>query len=158
LTAGAAAQARAGSTDIAAVDLFIDAPRAILGKTRGEIERTLGAPLAVRSSVAGAVSSPPPVVVDELDYPGLIVRVHPTSALASVAVTAPGLRLPHGLDIGAARTRVEAALGEPTAQADTRAMYLYSDGYPDTVKFHFRDGAIIRIDWTYGSTVPSPPP
>ena len=136
------------------MDVFIDAPRAILGKTRGEIERALGAPLAVRAGVAG---SPSRVPLDELDYPGLVVRVHATSALASLAVTGPGLRLPHGLDIGAPRTRVEAALGEPTAQTDTHAMYLYSDGYPDTVEFHFRDGAVTRIDWTYGSSVPPAP-
>src|SRR5947207_3310104 len=46
--------AAAGPTDIARVDEFIDAPRALFGRTRAELERTLGTPTDVRPG-AGAV-------------------------------------------------------------------------------------------------------
>ncbi len=39
--------AAAGPTDIARVDEFIDAPRALFGRTRAELERTLGTPTDV---------------------------------------------------------------------------------------------------------------
>jgi len=32
---------------------------------------------------------------------------------------------------------------------DGRYLYLYSDGYPDTVEFYFRDGHVRRIEWNY---------
>jgi hypothetical protein len=44
---------------------------------------------------------------------------------------------------------VEAALGEPQAATDASALYLYSDAYPDTVEFHFRDDRVRRIEWLY---------
>jgi hypothetical protein len=152
LAAAAATDAGAGATDIAAVDRFIDAPRALFGRTRADIERALGPPTTVRTAEPGG---PAGRAAGELAYPGLLIRVHATSALAGLVITAPGFRLPQGLGVGAPRTRVETALGEPTAQSDTRAMYLYADGYPDTVEFHFRDGRVSRIEWRYGSTTPA---
>ena len=148
-----AEQARGGPTDIAAVDEFIDAPRSVFGKTRAEVERSLGAPVAVHArSHAGSAGAG---AVEELAYAGLIVRLHSTSALAGVVITSPGFRLPRGLGVDVLRSRVEATLGEPTRQTDPRAMYLSSDGYPDTVEFHFRDGAVSRIEWHYGSATPA---
>src|SRR2546430_2586644 len=41
-------------TDIVAVDDFIDAPRALFGRTRAAVERTLGAPASVRPRVLPA--------------------------------------------------------------------------------------------------------
>jgi hypothetical protein len=28
-------------------------------------------------------------------------------------------------------------------------LYLYSDGYPNTVEFYFTDGRVRRIEWLY---------
>jgi len=100
-----------GPTLIPQVDEFIDAPRALFGRTRAEIERVLGVP----------------------PYPGVVIRYSPASALTSVAITAPTYRLPQGLGVGASRRDVD----------------LYSDGYPDTVEFYFRDGHVRRIEWNY---------
>ncbi len=116
-----------GPTLIPQVDEFIDAPRALFGRTRAEIERVLGAP----------------------PYPGVVIRYSPASALTSVAITAPTYRLPQGLGVGASRRDVERLLGEPQEMTEGRYLYLYSDGYPDTVEFYFRDGRVRRIEWNY---------
>ena len=123
---GALAEA-IGPTLIPQVDEFIDAPRARFGRTRAAIERALGAP----------------------PYPGVVIRYSPTSALKSVAITTPAYPLPQGLGIGALRGDVERLLGEPQELTDARYLYLYSDGYPDTVEFYFRDGRVSRIEWNY---------
>src|SRR5213596_3475668 len=109
-----------GPTLIPQVDEFIDAPRALFGRTRAEIERVLGVP----------------------PYPGVVIRYSPASALTSVAITAPTYRLPQGRG-------VERLLGEPQEMTEGRYLYLYSDGYPDTVEFYFRDGHVRRIEWNY---------
>jgi hypothetical protein len=116
-----------GPTLIPRVDEFIDAPRARFGRTRAEIERALG---------------PPP-------YPGVVIRYSPASALKSVAITEPTYPLPQGISIGTSRTDVERLLGEPQELTEIRYLYLYSDGYPDTVEFYFREGRVRRIEWNY---------
>jgi hypothetical protein len=30
-------------------------------------------------------------------------------------------------------------------------MYLYADGFPNTVEFYFRDGRVRRIEWTFAA-------
>ncbi|MBI4636289.1 MAG: hypothetical protein HY727_08065 [Candidatus Rokubacteria bacterium] len=52
--------AAAGPTDIPGVDEFIDAPRALFGRTRQETETRLGTPLQVepRGSGSDAASRP----------------------------------------------------------------------------------------------------
>ena len=116
-----------GPTLIPQVDEFIDAPRALFGRTRAEIERVLGAP----------------------PYPGVVIRYSPSSALRSVVITTPTYHLPQGLGVGASRDDVERLLGEPQEMTEGRYLYLYSDGYPDTVEFYFRDGHVRRIEWNY---------
>jgi len=116
-----------GPTLIPRVDELIDAPRARFGRTRVEIERALGAP----------------------PYPGLVIRYSSAAALKSVAITAPTYHLPQGIGIGTSRSDVERLLGEPQELTDGRYLYLYSDGYPDTVEFYFRDGRVRGIEWTY---------
>ena len=69
LVVGGAAAA-AGPTDIARVDEFIDAPRALLGRTRAELERTLGPPAEVRARAGAAVL---------LSWPGLAIAVSRSS-------------------------------------------------------------------------------
>ena len=34
---------------------------------------------------------------------------------------------------------------------DGHLMYLYSDGYPDTVHFQLREGRVRGIEWNFGS-------
>jgi hypothetical protein len=46
---------------------------------------------------------------------------------------------------------VEGLLGEPQEADDSHLMYLYSDGYPDTVHFHLRSGRVREIEWNFGS-------
>ena len=45
--------------------------------------------------------------------------------------------------------RLTPFLGEPQELTDGRYLYLYSDGYPDTVELYFHDGRVRRIEWTY---------
>ena len=54
--------------------------------------------------------------------------------------------------MGAPRSEVERALGEPQAASDASVMYLYADGFPNTVEFYFRDGRVRRIEWTFAAT------
>ena len=60
-----------------------------------------------------------------------------------------GRPLPHGLDVGAARARVEAVLGAAVEMTDVRYFYLDADGFPNSVEFFFRDGRITRIEWRF---------
>jgi hypothetical protein len=53
--------------------------------------------------------------------------------------------------VGSPREEVERVLGEPQEAADGHLMYLYSDGYPDTVHFLLRDGRVRGIEWNLGS-------
>jgi hypothetical protein len=142
----------AGPTDIVRVDDFIGAPRALFGRTGGQVESVLGPPLAVER---GAVESyRDPAVFHparRLSYPGLVIEVLDTGAVRRVRLQRPGRGLPLGLDVGSQREEVERALGEPQQAGDAHLMYLYSDGYPDTVHFHLRAGRVLRIEWNFGS-------
>jgi hypothetical protein len=149
---GSAATAAAGPTDIVRVDDYIDAPRALFGWTGAEVERALG---PAQETEAGAVSSyrDPAVfrATRRLSYPGLVIDVFDTGRLRRVRIGAPGRGLPFGLDVGSSREEVERVLGEPQESADSHLMYLYSDGYPETVHFHLRDGRVRGIEWNFGS-------
>ena len=148
LLAGTAAVASAiGPTSIPAVDEVIDAPRALFGKTRAQVERTLGPPLGVRAKT-GVVRGPA-ASGEELHYPGVVIRVAASARVQRVEMTAAGFRLPRGLAVGASRDEVERALGEPQEMEDARYLYLYSDGYPDTVEFRFRNDRVKSIEWIY---------
>jgi hypothetical protein len=138
-----------GPTSIPAVDEVIDAPRALFGKTRDQVERALGPPLRVR--VKTGVVRGPSASGEELDYPGVVIRVAASARVQRVEMTATGYRLPRGLAIGASRDEVERALGEPQEIEDSRYLYLYSDGYPDTVEFRFRNDHVHSIEWIYWS-------
>src|SRR5207248_9597362 len=50
---------------------------------------------------------------------------------------------------GRTRAQVEGTLGEPQELTEGRYLYLYSDGYPDTVEVYFRDHRVYRIEWNY---------
>ena len=149
---GPAAAWPAGPTDIVRVDDYIGAPRVLFGRTGAEVERTLGPPPHVE---VGAVSTyrNPAIFrhTRRLSYPGLVVDVLETGRLRRVRIGAPGRGLPFGLDVGSPREEVERVLGEPQEAADSHLMYLYSDGYPDTVHFHLRDGRVRGIEWNFGS-------
>jgi hypothetical protein len=133
--------AAVGPTDIARVDEYIDAPRALFGRTRDEVERRLGTPTDVRPATgAGTV---------RLSWPGLDVAVSRSARVAAVVVRAAGRPLPYGLDVGAPRARVEAVLGEAQDMTDERYFYLDADGFPNTVEFFFRDGRVTRIEWRF---------
>jgi hypothetical protein len=84
-----------------------------------------------------------------LSWPGLDVGVSRSARVATVVLRAAGRPLPHGLEIGAPRARVEAVLGEATETTDARALYIDADGFPNTVEFFFRDGRVTRIEWRF---------
>ncbi|SRR5213594_549385 len=131
--------AAAGPTDIARVDDYIDAPRALFGRTRAELERRLGAPVSERPRPEGVA----------LSWPGLDVTLSRSARVAGVVVHAAGRPLPHGLDVGAPRARVEAVLGAAVEMTDVRYFYLDADGFPNSVEFFFRDGRVTRIEWRF---------
>ncbi len=139
-----------GPTVITHVDDLIDAPRALFGKTRDRIEQVLGTPLAVRPRAVPGLLNPERVeTIRELTYPGVRIGLSALDALRRVEITRPGPSLPHGLDVGATRRHVEDTLGEPQEMTEGRYLYLYSDGYPDTVELYFRDHRVYRIEWNY---------
>jgi hypothetical protein len=140
-------------TNLLAVDEFIDAPLAVFGRTRTAVERALGLPAAVqvRALPGGRRIRIDPV--DELSYPGVVVGVSRTSAdVRRVEISEARWPLPRGLNVGVPRSRVTEVLGEPQAASDTSVLYLYSDAYPDTVEFYFRDNRVHRIEWQYAAT------
>lgn len=144
-----------GPTDIARVDEFIDAPRALFGRTRAEIVRRLGAPLTVESRSLARYTHPEVRdPVEDLAYAGVTFGVlagvrESASALRRVAVTSTAFSLPRALNVGVERRRVEQVLGEPQELTPVRYLYLYADGFPDTVEFFFRDDRVYRIEWNY---------
>ena len=139
----------AGPTRIERVDTVVDAPYALFGRTRAEVEARLGAPTGVRSrSVTRPGDRRVTTVVDELAYPGLVIEVS-ENRIRRVRMSAPGHALPFGVSLGDPRSQVEDLLGEPQQTTDTLSLYLYSDGYPDTVTFHFRNDRVHRIEWVY---------
>jgi hypothetical protein len=131
--------AAAGPTDIARVDDYIDAPRALFGRTRAELERRLGAPAGERPRGDGVA----------LSWPGLDVALSRAARVTGVVVRAAGRDLPHGLEVGVSRARVEAVLGEAPDMTDERYFYPDSDGFPNSVEFFFRDGRVTRIKWRF---------
>jgi hypothetical protein len=144
------AGAAAGPTDIVKVDDFIDAPRALFGRTRAQIERTLGPPLRAEVSAARNPDDPrKPEALHELGYPGLVMRVLESAGVLRVRLTSARYRLPYGLDVGVSRDRVEEVLGEGQLVSDRRLLYLDADGFPRTVEFYFRENRVDRIEWNY---------
>lgn len=152
LSAGVAAAEPARPTDIVAVDDVLDAPRALLGRTRAAVERALGPPAAVRQRTLPAGPNFPATPAEVLSYPGVVLAVsRRSSAVRHVEITEPRWPLARGLTIGTPRARVEAVLGEPQVVSDTSVLYLDADGFPNTVEFHFRDGRVHRIEWSFAS-------
>jgi hypothetical protein len=150
LAAGAAGAA--GPTDIVRVDDYIGAPRVLFGRTATEVERRLGPPLRAEAGAVPSYRDPAVVrLTRRLSYPGLVIDVFPTGRLRRVRIVAAGRGLPFGLDVGSPREDVERILGEPQESDDGHVMYLYSDGYPETVDFHLRDGRVRGIEWNFGS-------
>src|SRR2546425_10119115 len=90
------AGAAAGPTDIARVDDYIDAPRALFGRTRAELERRLGAPTQERLRAGTIV----------LSWPGLEVAMSRSARAAAISVRAAGRPLPYGLDVRSEERRV----------------------------------------------------
>jgi hypothetical protein len=150
LLGGAAGPAAAVEpTRIERVDAFIDAPYAVLGRTRAAIEARLGPPLRVGVHPLPRPAPAGPGEVHELVYPGLAIELRESGRIRRVQVTGPGFAWPAGLAVGASRDAVLAFLGEPQEVSETAVLYLYSDAYPDTVTFHFRDHRVHRIEWRY---------
>jgi hypothetical protein len=149
---GPSAAGAAGPTDIVRVDDYIGAPRALFGRTGAEVERTLGPPLQAEAAAVSTYRDPAVFrSTRRLSYPGLVIDVLETGRLRHVRIAAPGRGLPFGLDVGSPREDVERVLGEPQETTDSHLMYLYSDGYPETVHFHLRDGRVRGIEWNFGS-------
>jgi hypothetical protein len=144
-----------GPTVITRVDDLIDAPRALFGRTRAQIVRALGAPLGERPRAVPGLLAPEKMdAISELAYPGAAIGLSGSAALRRVEIMTPGYRLPHGLEVGAARRHVEETLGEPQELTPGRYLYLYSDGYPDTVELYFKDDRVYRIEWNYWTAGP----
>jgi len=140
----------APATDIVGVDDFIDAPRALFGRTRVAVERALGAPLVVRPRTLLPGPGLAAEAIDELSYPGVVVAVSRRSAVVRrVEITEARWSLPRGLNVGTQRRRVEETLGEPQLVSDVSVLYLDADGFPNTVEFHFRVDRVQRIEWSF---------
>ena len=142
----------AGPTDIVAVDDFIDAPRALFGRTRAAVESRLGPPMVVRPSSLQGTPTAPAEPAEQLLWGGLVVTVaRRSSAVRQVEITEPNWTLPSGLNVGTTRGQVEATLGEPQLTSDTSVLYLDADGFPNTVEFYFRNDTVRRIEWSYAA-------
>ena len=149
---GALAVGAVGPTDIVRVDDYIGAPRALFGRSGADVERTLGPPLTAEAArVASYRDATAFRATRRLAYPGLVIDVLEGGRVRRVRIAAPGRGLPFGLDVGTERVEVERLLGEPQEADDSHLMYLYSDGYPDTVHFHLRSARVREIEWNFGS-------
>ncbi len=145
VTVSATAQ---GRTDIRKVDEFIDAPRALFGETPSDVLRTLGPPAAQDTRRRETYRDPTVTrVVQRLTFAGVVVEL--STRLVRLELTAPGYSLPWGLDVGTPRQTVESVLGEPQRTLAGSVLYLYSDGFPQTVTFHFADNRVRKIEWEY---------
>ena len=143
----------AGPTDIVRVDDYIGAPRTLFGRTRRR-DRAGARPAAPgRGRARWRATAIPPSSAPPGDCPitGLVIDLLDTGRVRRVRIEAPGRGLPFGLDVGTSRADVERILGEPQEAEDSHLMYLYSDGYPDTVHFHLRNGRVREIEWNFGS-------
>jgi hypothetical protein len=139
-----------GPTVIPHVDDVLYVPRSLFGRTREQIERNLGPPLAVRAGRLPSTRDPATTrAVQVLSYPGLTLKVLESAELASVELTAPGYALPHAVGVGSARAHLEATLGEPVDAQDERYVYVEADSFLITVEFHFRGDRVQRIEWVY---------
>jgi hypothetical protein len=142
-----------GRTDIVAVDDFIDAPRAVFGRTRDAVQRTLGPPPTVQPRMLAAGAGLPMEPAEDLAYPGIVITVSRRSAsVRRVRISEPRWTLPRGLNVGVERRRVEETLGEPQLTADTSVLYLDADGFPNTVEFQFRGDRVHWIEWSFAVT------
>jgi hypothetical protein len=149
---GAVAAGAVGPTDIVRVDDYIGAPRALFGRSGAEIERALGPPVAAEAARVASYRDPAIYrATRRLTYPGLVIDLLETGRVRRVRLATPGRGLPFGLDVGTERSEVERVLGEPQEADNIHLMYLYSDGYPDTVHFHLRSGRVREIEWNFGS-------
>jgi hypothetical protein len=149
---GALAVGAVGPTDIVRVDDYIGAPRALFGRSGADVERTLGPPLTAEAArVASYRDATVFRATRRLAYPGLVIDVLEGGRVRRVRIATPGRGLPFGLDVGTERVEVERLLGEPQEADDSHLMYLYSDGYPDTVHFHLRSARVREIEWNFGS-------
>ena len=144
--------AAAPATDIVAVDDYIDAPRALFGRSRAAVEGTLGPPSAIEARVLPGNRATTIDPVDQLTYRGVVIAVSRASGgVRRVEITEPRWALPGGVTVGTPRDRVEQHLGEPQAASDGSVLYLYSDGFPNTVEFSLHDGRVRRIEWLYAA-------
>ena len=148
----AAAAGAVGPTDIVRVDDYIGAPRVLFGRTGPDVERKLGPPPEAQPGAVASYLDPADLrPTRRLTYPGLAVDVLTTGKVRRVRIATPGWGLPFGLEVGSSREEVERVLGEPQEATDRYLMYLYSDGFPETVHFHLRDGGVRGIEWNFGS-------
>jgi hypothetical protein len=148
----ASAASGAARTDIVAVDDFINAPRALFGRTREAVERAAGPPLSVRASTLPPTPTSAAEPAQQLAWAGLVVTVSQrSSAVRRVEISEPRWTLPSGLNVGTRRAQVEAALGEPPLTSDASVLYLDADGFPNTVEFYFRNDRVRRIEWSYAA-------
>jgi hypothetical protein len=130
------------------VDEFIDAPRVLFGETEADVVRRLGQPASRDTRMRPSFSDPTVTRrVERLVYQGIVVELQ--GRLVRVELTAGDHPLPWGLSVGAQRQVVEDVLGRPQRATDDSLLYLYSDGFPKTVTFQFRDGRVRRIEWEY---------
>lgn len=152
LVCGLTAAGAVGPTDIVRVDDYIGAPRVLFGRTGAEVERALGTPVDTQPGAVASYLDPADLrPTRRLTYPGLVIDVLGPGRIRRVRIAAPGRGLPFGLDVGSPRDEVERILGEPQEATTSALMYLYSDGFPETVHFHLRDGRVRGIEWNFGS-------
>jgi hypothetical protein len=130
------------------VDEFIDAPRVLFGETEADVVRRLGEPTSRDTRMRTSFGNPTVLRrVERLIYPGIVIELQ--GRLVGVQLTAEDHPLPWSLSIGARWQAVQDVLGRPQRATDDALLYLYSDGFPKTVTFRFRDGRVRKIEWEY---------
>ena len=131
---------------------FIDAPRALFGRTR--------AAWRARSARRRRSSARPAGRAPRGDRPGRRARLprrrdrrlaRPAAWVRRVEITEPHWALPARAQRRRAASLVEQRLGEPQASTDASVLYLYSDGYPEHRRVLFRRGRVRRIEWLYAA-------
>jgi hypothetical protein len=126
-----------------------------LGKTRAEIERNLGRPLASTGKEVPNLHYPERTdEIFELGYTGLRISIYRVSEtrkeiVTAVAITSARYRLKWGIKVGCPIDDVQKVFGYPSEEREGVISYETGEEAPSSVSFYFRNGLVYKIYWAF---------
>jgi hypothetical protein len=127
-----------------------------LGETKHELINNLGNPKRLKTSEVNNIHYPNEITdkVYELFYDGLYIRIlHATQGdrefITNISITDNKYKIIWDLEIGSSKSDIKNILGVPDEEDVESIVYQTTLEYIDTVKFHFKNDAVYKIDWFY---------